>query len=288
MKHEVLARAATLAEQARQQQLSEHYQMAEESYLQALNFLKAERLGSTELFAKVSANLGSLYYSQRRYSDARRRVKAALAIQENAEAQYWLAECYFKERRYKSADKTYSSLLRRKDLGADQLARLLHSAGFFYYYIGEFDRSEPLLCRCLELTPPESLAAALLWQRLGLLYQFVDESPSKRERECYEKMLAHQSDWGQSHPLELAGGLARLAIWFDQNGEQEQADSLFGEMAAILENVQSGPEANWMKSHYADFLERCGRAEEAATLRAGQPSLFSMMQSVTGPVAGAL
>ncbi|MBS2037311.1 tetratricopeptide repeat protein [bacterium] len=286
MKNEVLAQAAKLAVQAREQQLSEQYEAAEESYLRALTCLKAERLGKTELFAKISANLGSLYYSQRRYSDARRRVKAALTVQDNSEAQYWLAECYFKERRYKSADRTYTALLERKELGAEQLARLLHSAGFFYYYIGKFERSEPLLHRCLELTPPESLAAALLWQRLGLLYQFVDESPSKRERECYEKMLTHQSQWGQSHPLELAGGLARLAIWFDQNGEREQADKLFAEMAAILKNVQSGPETNWMMNHYADFLERCGRNVEAAPLRAGQPSLFSMMQSGTGPVAG--
>ncbi|MBN9420697.1 MAG: tetratricopeptide repeat protein [Candidatus Eremiobacteraeota bacterium] len=286
MKPEILAQAIKLAEQAQEQQLSEQYEAAEESYLQALTCLKAERLGKTELFAKISANLGSLYYSQRRYSDARRRVKAALTVQDNSEAQYWLAECYFKERRYKSADKTYTALLERQDLGVEQLARLLHSAGFFYYYVGEFNRSEPLLHRCLELTPPESLAAALLWQRLGLLYQFVDESPSERVRECYEKMLAHQSEWGPSHPLELAGGLARLATWFDQNGEQERADSFFGKMAAILENVQSGPETNWMESHYADFLERCGRAEEAALLRALQPSLFSMMQSGTVPVAG--
>ena len=277
--------ARAVAGQARELQLQGDWAEAEKAYLAAFAQLRLARVASGEQFAKLSFNLGSLYFAQRRYTDARRQVRAAMKSCNNPEAHYWLAECYFKEGRYKSADKAYSALLARNDLSPEQSIQVLKSAGFFYYFIGDFARSEPLLKQCLELVPPESAEAAFLHERLALLYQFVDEPPSERAGTSFQRMLAHSDTWGSEYPCELAGGLTRMACWQAESGQHQNAESSFKRMMGLIKDQAASPEIGWMKNHYADFLTQTGRPEEAKRVRGRAPSFLTLIQG-TGPAQG--
>jgi tetratricopeptide (TPR) repeat protein len=115
--------------------------------------------------------------------------------------------------------------------------RLLFVGYQFFFRTGDYDASEHLVRRRLELAPPESTDAARAWTNLGLIYFF------RNDFEKAESMMrtALDIDTRIGNEFGMARDLGNLSLIPEKKGDFDFAERLNLEALTIAERIGATP-----------------------------------------------
>ena len=227
-------------------------------------------------------NLGSLYRTQGKYSDAEELFKRALVVKELAgtdtpdvaDTLNSLASVYLDQGRYADAEGLYKRALsiREKTLGKGhpEVAKTLNNLAIVHTQKGEYADAEELYKRALAIKEKAvganhpSVAASLT--NLAILY--LNEGKYAEAEALQKRALAlEEKAVGKDHP-DVARALNNMAVVYEELARYSDAEELYKRALAIYEKAfgQDHPETARALDNLAIVYRDQGRYTDAEDL----------------------
>jgi len=237
--------------------------------------------GQPELEASVKGTMGTAYFNLYRYETARPLLESALEIRQRvyggdhpdvAESLDNLADLESAEGRYGPADSLYRAAvaMRRRTLGDSHpdVASSLTGLGILHKDARDFEIAEEVLREALLIRElvADTLYLTEAWDALGTLFgaqgRYDEGVPLLRQ-----SLAATRSSLGEESGF-VALRMNNLAAYLDASGEIVEAESLYWEARALLQERGPGSaQAATIASNLADLLDlRKGDTEAAEKL----------------------
>jgi CHAT domain-containing protein/Flp pilus assembly protein TadD len=223
------------------------YKSAELSFKGTKLLLEGINEISHPIYAQVLSNLGLLYHTTGRYTQAEKFTEAGLEANKNGsttQAAYGAslnnkAMLYKDLGRYLEAETLMEQALEitKQSRGENSLpyAICLNNKGILFQTIGRYDKAEEIFKSSLAIAQPflkeKSLNYTRLQMNLGLLYQDVKKYPQAEQ--IYTDVRANlEKKVGKKHP-DYAHLLNNLAAFYLETGKKDEVEKLLTQAADI-------------------------------------------------------
>jgi CHAT domain-containing protein/Flp pilus assembly protein TadD len=261
---------------------SNKYKLAELSFLQALLLVEMEDLKEETVYPLVLSNMGLLYHTTGRFSNAEEFTRRALEIrrEKSAESAGYgasinnLAVLYKDMGRYDEAEQLIAEALaiNEKALGKTSVpyAIALNNQAVLFQTIGRYAQAEPLMREAITISAKsmgeKSVNYVRLMINLALLYKDMGRY-EEAEKEYLKAIKIKENRLSKNHP-DYAALLNHLAALYLEMGRPEKVEELLKKSSEIYQKKfgDNHPAYATAISNLGNFYRVSGRLSESAPL----------------------